>query len=141
MATYDMHGPLSSADSPQKSLGELFGDLTRETATLVRHEVALARAEISQTASRLGKDVGMIAAGGAVAYVGLIMILFGVALGLVALGMAPWAAYLLVGFLVGIIGGLMAWQGMSGLQHADLIPRETVETLKEDARWAKEQTH
>jgi len=141
MATYDMPGPLSSADPPQKSLGELFGDLTRETAMLVRHEVALARAEISQTASRLGKDVGMIGAGGAVVYAGLILILFGVALGLVALGMVPWAAYVLVGFLVGIIGGLMAWQGMSGLQHTDLIPRETVETLKEDARWAKEQTH
>jgi len=111
MATYDMPAPPSSADPHQKSLGELFGDLTRETATLMRHEVALARAEISQTASRLGKDVGMIAAGGAVAYAGLILILFGVALGLVALGMAPWAAYLLVGFVVGIVGGLMAWQG------------------------------
>jgi len=140
MATYDMHTS-PSADPQGRSLGELFGDLTRETATLVRQEVALARAEISQKASRLGKDVGMIAAGGAVAYAGLIVILFGVALGLVALGMAPWAAYLLVGVVAGLIGGLIAWQGMSALKHADPVPHQTVETLKDDARWAKEQTH
>jgi hypothetical protein len=130
-----------STDPHQKSLGELFSDLTRETAMLVRQEVALARAEIGQKASRMGKDVGMIAAGGAVAYAGLIVLLFGVALGLVALGMAPWVAYLLVGLVVGAIGGLMAWQGMSGLKHTDPMPRETVETVKEDARWAKEQAH
>jgi len=130
-----------STDPHQKSLGELFSDLTRESATLVRQEVALARAEIGQKAARLGKDVGMIAAGGAVAYAGLIVILFGFALGLVALGMAAWAAYLLVGLVIGLIGGLIAWQGMSGLKHNDPIPHETVETLKEDARWAKEQTH
>jgi hypothetical protein len=118
----------------------LFSDLTRETATLVRQEVALARAEISQKASRLGKDVGLIAAGGAVAYAGLILILFGIALGLVALGLAPWIAYLLVGVVAGLIGGLVAWQGMSGLKQADPVPHQTIETLKDDARWAKEQT-
>jgi len=126
---------------PQKSIGELFSDLTRESATLVRQEVALARAEISQKASRMGKDVGMIGAGGAVVYAGLILLLFGVALGLVALGMTPWAAYVLVGFVVGVIGGLVVWQGVSGLKHSDPVPHEMVETLKEDARWAKEQTH
>jgi len=140
MATYDMPAPTSGTDPLQRSLGELFSDLTRETATLIRQEVALARAEISQKAARMGRDVGMIAAGGAVAYAGLIVLLFGVALGLIALGMAPWAAYLLVGLVVGLIGGLIAWQGMSGLKHSDPVPRETIDTLKEDARWAKEQT-
>jgi len=140
MATYNMPAP-SSADVQGKSLGDLFSDLTQETATLVRQEVALARAEISQKASRLGKDVGLIAAGGAVAYAGLILILFGVALGLAALGMSPWIAYLLVGIVAGLLGGSIAWQGVSGLKHADPVPHQTVETLKDDARWAKEQTH
>jgi len=143
MATYNMPAP-SSADVQGKSLGDLFSDLTRETSTLVRQEVALARAEISQKASRLGKDVGLIAAGGAVAYAGLILILFGVALGLAALGMSPWIAYLLVGIVAGLLGGMIARQGVkgvSGLKHADPVPHQTVETLKDDARWAKEQTH
>jgi uncharacterized membrane protein len=141
MATYDMPVAPPSADPNQKSLGELFTDLTRESATLVRQEVALARTEISQKASQMGKDIGLIAAGGAIAYAGLIVILLGIAFGLIALGMAAWAAYLLVGIVVGIIGGLITWQGLSGLKRADPMPRETVETLKEDAQWAKEQTH
>jgi hypothetical protein len=145
MAIHEMStvpNPDPADQSPlQKSIGELFSDLTRESATLVRQEVALARAEISQKASRLGKDVGRIGAGGAVVYAGLILILFGAALGLIALGMAPWAAYVLVGFIVGVIGGLVVWQGVSGLKHRDPVPHATVETLKEDARWAKEQTH
>jgi len=140
MATYNMPAP-SSADVQGKSLGNLFSDLTQETATLVRQEVALARAEISQKASRLGKDVGLIAAGGAVAYAGLILILFGVALGLAALGMSPWIAYLLVGIVAVLLGGMIARHGVSGLKHADPVPHQTVETLKDDARWAKEQTH
>jgi hypothetical protein len=140
MSTAPNPDPVNS-DPHQKSIGELFSDLTRASATLVRQEVALARAEVSEQASRMGKEVGIIAAGGAVAYAGLILILFGVALGLVALGMAPWVAYVLVGFIVGVIGGLVAWQGVSGLKHNDPVPHETVETLKEDARWAKEQTH
>jgi hypothetical protein len=141
MTTYNMPVTPSSDDPHQRSLGELFSDLTRESATLVRQEFALARAEIVQKASRISKEVGMIAAGGAVAYAGLIVFLLGVAFGLVALGMAAWAAYLLVGFVVGIIGGLIAWQGLSGLKYVDPVPHDTIETLKEDARWAKEQTH
>jgi fatty acid desaturase len=138
MTTYNI--PASSAGEPQqKSLGELFGDLTRETATLVRQEVSLAQAELTQKATKAGKDVGMIAAGGAVAYAGLIVLLIGIALALVAAGLAPWLAYILVGAVVAGVGGYFTMQGLSSLQKIDPVPHQTVETLKEDARWAKEQ--
>jgi len=137
MATYDM--PQVGTDPRDKSLGELFGDLTRDTATLVRQEVALARVELGQKAAKVGKDVGTIAAGGALAYAGLIVLLFGIATALIAAGMSAWVAYVLVGLVVLVIGGLIAMQGLAALKHTDPVPQQTVETLKEDARWAKEQ--
>ena len=54
----------------EASLGQLFGDLSREMSTLVRQEVTLAKDEISQKAQSVGKDVGFMAAGGAVLYAG-----------------------------------------------------------------------
>jgi len=137
MATYDM--PRVEADPRDKSLGELFSDLTRDTTNLVRQEVALARAELGQKAAKVGKDVGMIAAGGALAYAGLIVLLFGIATALIAAGMNAWVAYVLVGMVVLIAGGLVAMQGLAALKQTDPVPHQTVETLKEDARWAKEQ--
>jgi hypothetical protein len=58
-----------------RTLGELFAELAQETTTLVRHEVNLAKVEMSEKASRAGKHVGFLAAGGAVAYAGLLAIL------------------------------------------------------------------
>jgi hypothetical protein len=126
-------------EPPQKSLGELFGDLTQETATLVRQEVTLAQKELMQKAGRIGKDIGLLITGGALAYAGLIVFLFGVATGLIAVGMAAWLAYLLVGIIVTAIGGWIANKGLSQLREMDPIPHQTVATLQEDIRWAKEQ--
>ena len=61
-----------------RSLGELFSELAQDTSTLVRKEVQLAKTEMSQKASRVGKDVGFLAVGGAVAYAGLLAVLAGV---------------------------------------------------------------
>lgn len=123
----------------ERSLGELFGDLSREITTLVRQEAALARTEISQKASRVGKDIGMLAAGGAVAYAGLLALVAAVIAMLVEAGMTLWGAALLIGVVVAAIGGFLVWRGLDALKHEDLMPRETVETVKEDAAWARRQ--
>jgi fatty acid desaturase len=122
-----------------RSLGELFGDLSREITTLVRQEATLARTEISQKASRVGKDVGMLAAGGAVAYAGLLALVAAVIALLVEAGLTWWGSALLVGVVVAAIGGLLVWRGLDALKHEDLAPRETVETIKEGAAWTRRQ--
>jgi hypothetical protein len=123
----------------ERSLGELFGDLARETGTLVRQEVQLAKTEATQTASRVGRDLGVLAVGGLVAYAGVLGLLAAAILGLVAAGLEPWLAALLVGAVVTLVGALLVRRGLDALQHEDLAPRQTVETLKEDAQWAKQQ--
>lgn len=122
-----------------RSLGELFSELAQETSTLVRQEVNLAKTEMSQKASTAGRQVGVLAAGGAVAYAGLLAILAGV---IVLLNdvMPLWAAAFLVGIVVAVVGYLLIRRGLNALKREDFAPRETIETLKEDQQWAKDQT-
>jgi hypothetical protein len=122
-----------------KSLGELFADLSRETATLVRQEVALAKTELSQKAVSVGKDVGFLVAGAAVAYAGFLALLACIIIAL-AHAVPWWLSALIVGVVVVGIGGFLVMRGMSDLRHQELAPRQTLDTLKEDATWAKEQT-
>lgn len=122
-----------------RSLGELFAELARETSTLVRQEMGLARAEMTQKATRVGKDVAFLAIGGAVAYAGVLALLAAVILGLAALGLPAWLAALIVGLVVVVVGYVLVQRGRDALKREDLAPRQTVETLKEDVAWAKEQ--
>jgi xanthine/uracil permease len=122
-----------------RSLGELFSELAQETSTLVRQEVTLAKTEMSHKASRAGKHIGVLAAGGAVAYAGLLAILAGVIV-LLDNVMPLWASALLVGVVVAIVGYLLVRRALDALKREDFAPRETIETLKEDQQWAKEQT-
>jgi hypothetical protein len=122
-----------------RSLGELFSELAQETSTLVRQEVNLAKTEMSQKASTAGKHVGVLAAGGALAYAGLLAILAGV-IALLNDIMPLWAASLLVGIVVAVGGYILVRRGLDALKREDFAPRETIETLKEDQQWAKDQT-
>ena len=122
-----------------RTLGELFSELAQETSTLVRQEVNLAKTEMSQKASRVGKDVGFLAAGGVVAYAGLLAILAGV---IVLLGQVipMWLSALLVGLVVAAVGYFLIKKGLDALKREDVAPRQTMETLKEDGQWIKDQT-
>jgi len=123
----------------ERSLGELLAELTREITTLVRQELTLAKAEMSQKVSRVGMDLAFLAAGGAVAYAGLLA-LVGALVAVLNLWMPLWAAALLVGLIVVGIGGALVMKGIQALKREDLAPRQTLETLKEDVQWAKDQT-
>jgi len=121
-----------------RPLGDLFGDLATDMSNLVRQEVTLAKVEITQKAKYVGRNVGYLVIGGAVAYAALLAIIAGLVM-LLAKVVPHWGAALIVGAVVGGIGWLLIGKAMTALQQADLTPRETVETLKEDATWMKEQ--
>jgi uncharacterized BrkB/YihY/UPF0761 family membrane protein len=121
-----------------KPLGDLFGDLATEMSNLVRQEVALARVELSQKAKHVGKNVGYLVVGGAVAYAAALAIIAAIIM-LLARYMPDWGAALLVGIIVAGVGWLLIGKALSALQQTEVTPRQTVETLKEDATWMKEQ--
>jgi uncharacterized membrane protein YqjE len=122
----------------ERSLGDLFSELAGETSTLVRQEVALAQVELTQKATAVGKNVGFLVVGGAVGYAALLTLLAAVVIGL-SYFIPAWAAALLVAVAVGVTAYLLISKALDALKNTDLTPRQTVETLKEDAQWLKNQ--
>ena len=123
-----------------RSIGEMFADLTREARLLIQQEIQLAKTELSHNAKRVVPSLTMIVAGGLIAYGGLLAIVAGIVLGLIAIGLAAWAAALLGGLVVAGIGYALLRAGLASFRPRDLTPRETIQTLKEDARWLRTQT-
>jgi hypothetical protein len=122
-----------------RSIRELLAQLSQETAELVRREVRLAEAEITQKAYRAGKNAGFVAAGGALAYAGLLAIVAGLVM-LIGRSRRPWFSAFLVGLSVAGAGALLAFKGLDALKREGLAPQETIETLEEDREWLKDQT-
>ena len=122
-----------------RSLGELFAELSRDATTLIRKEFELAKAEMSANLARLGRHAAYIAVGGALAYAGLLTIVAALVVILQAVGLTWWASTLIVGIVVLLVGYLLVQRGLSALQRDRLTPTETSETLKENAAWAKGQ--
>lgn len=127
------------AKTEDRSLGQLFGDLSRQLQTLVQKEIQLARTEVTSSVTSLSRDAAMVGAGGALAYAALLIALVAVGILLVEIGITPWLAFLLVAIVTGAIGALLIQRGRAGLQKTNVVPEQTIETLKEDAEWAKQQ--
>jgi len=120
------------------SLGQLFSELARETSTLVKQEVALAKTEMKQKASEATKDASLIGVGGALAYAGLLSILAALVL-LLAHVMPAWIAAFVVGLSATLGGYALLRHGVTTLRAIDPKPRETIQTLKEDKVWLEQQ--
>ncbi|MEJ7847548.1 MAG: phage holin family protein [Pyrinomonadaceae bacterium] len=122
----------------ERSIGELFTELAGETSTLVRQEIDLARVELSQKASDIGKNVAWLSVGGVVGLVGILAVTTALIL-LLSKVMEPWLAAVLVGGAYLIAAGVMVMSALKAIKETDLAPRQTVETLKEDTQWLKNQ--
>jgi len=124
---------MDQAQQPKqdRSLGELLGDLTQDITKLVRQELSLARAEMMDKAGNIGKQLGLLAIGGALAYSGVLAIVAALVIVLATLGLPYWASALIVGVVVAAIGGLIVKKGLDAIRGQDLVPRQTLETLKE----------
>lgn len=123
----------------ERPLGELFTDLVQDTGTLVRQEVQLAKAELTQSAAEAGRAIGMIVVAGLLAYAGLLAVLAAVILWLWHSGLADWIAALVVGVVVIVIGVILLMRARSMLQASNLAPQRTVESIKADTAMVKEQ--
>lgn len=135
-----MPQPMRSEDPRQQSLGELMKQLADQTSRLVRSEVRLARAEMTEKAQAYARAGAML---GAAAVVGL---LAGIALTLfliylLKLTLPLWAAALIVTVVYGVIGAALFMAGKKKLDEAKTpVPEQTVESVKEDVQWLRTQT-
>ena len=139
MQTYRVQDDHAHRVQDDRSLGDLFADLSRETTTLVRQEIALAKVEMTQKAKSAGKDVAFLAVGGAVLYAGLLAFLAACILALNLIVHLWWLSAAIIAACVLIIGYVLVMRGINNLKKGDLVPSQTLQTLKQDAEWAKEQ--
>ena len=119
-----------------QSLGDIVGRLASDFSRLMRAEIALAKAEAKEEVKDAGKGVGMLAGAG---YAGHLLVLFlSLALMFLLDVWLPigWAAFI-VAVLWGIVAFVLQSSGRKNLKRATPPMQETVETLKEDAQWAK----
>jgi hypothetical protein len=123
----------------ERSLGDLFSELATETSTLVKQEIALVQTELTLKATKVGKNVGYLVVGGAVGYAALLAFIAALIIGLGSLLDNYWAAALIVGVVIAIAAVVMILSAINSLKNMEMTPTQTVETIKEDAQWLKDQ--
>ena len=126
-------------DQRERPIGELFKQLSEETSMLIRQELALARAELTEKGKEAGKGAGLFGGAGVAGLMALGAFTAFVIL-LLDKGMATWLAALIVAVVYGAVAGVLAMRGRERVQQATPpTPEQTVETVKEDVEWAKSQ--
>lgn len=125
------------ARQDDRSLGEMFGDLTRDFKTLVHQEVQLAKVELGEKASTMRKGVVLVVGGGLLAYGAFLTVVAAIVLALIATGLPSWVAALIAAVVLGAIGYLFIHSGITSLRPQHLNPHHTIDTLKEDAQWLR----
>jgi len=120
----------------EQPIGELFKQLSSETSTLIRQEMALARAELTEKGKKAGTGAGLLGGAGVAALLTLGSL---TAFLILVLNewMDAWLAALIVTVIWGVIAAVLALQGRNKVQEATPPAPQTVETLKEDVEWAK----
>jgi hypothetical protein len=133
-------GPEVSAprSRSERSVARLLSDLASETGMLIRQEIALLKAELSEKLGSFGLGAGLVAAGALVAFSGWLVLLACAVLGL-SNAVAPWLAALIVGVIVLAIGAGLLIFGRSRLNAEALVPRRTLNSLREDEAWIRDQ--
>jgi hypothetical protein len=131
----------SHVDNSHPTLAQLMRGLVDDVTLLMRQELALAKHEMHEevrktktVAVSLGAGIGITAVGGLLLIVMLVHLLN-------ALTEWPlWICYGIVGGVCALAGIALLYRGKRYMSQIDIVPQQTVETMKENVRWIKEKT-
>lgn len=121
----------------RRSLGEIASDVVQDLGALLREEVALAKAELRQTAAKLAGDSALAVVGGALVYIALLALVAAAILAL-ATAVAPWLAALIVGGAILVLGIILLLAGMNRFKRLNVVPERTLRTVREDVEEVRE---
>lgn len=140
MTDYSMPPPhTTGTPGTDASVGELLGEVASDLSRLMRQELELAKAELKAEASKAGKGAGLLGGAGFAGYMFLVLASFAAVFGIgtqIALG---WA-FLIIAVIWAIVGAVLAVTGRTQLRRVNPKPQQTIETVKEDAQWARHPT-
>ncbi len=130
------NGPGSTSGG--ESVGELFSQLGHQVGELVGKEMQLARSELREELAKGVKATASLSGAAVVGLVALVFLSSAAAWGLAEV-MSPGWAFLIVGTVQVAVAGLLFLTGRSQAAEVDPVPHQTLQTLKEDAQWARNQ--
>jgi len=130
----------SQQATPTRSqgLGDTVSGIVEDLQNIVRGEVQLAKTELKEDASQMGKALGMIAAAAFLGLTGFIFLMLGLTY-LINKSLEMWISAGLVGLGLAIIAAMLGMAGKSQMQQANFKPEQTIESVKEDREWASRQ--
>ena len=120
-----------------RSLGELFSDLSQQTGDLVRQEMKLAKTELGEKLSHVGRHAMMIGAAVACGLAAVITVAAAVTLLLIDLGVRPWLSAVITAAVMGGTAFVLAQTAVTALRSRSITPVETLHSIKETAQWLK----
>jgi hypothetical protein len=127
---------MSSQNS--RSIPELFSDAVGQVAKLVGNEFELARAELSEKASQVGRAAALVGAGSLILMPALVLLLLAVSAALIRGGFSEPTAYLLTGAGAALVSAALIGIGLSRLSGDALKPSVTLDQVQRDKVAAKE---
>ena len=121
----------SQNGATERTLGQLVADATHDISSIMRSEIALAKAEIGADAKKAGAGAGMFAVAGVLAFLALILLLIAAAYGLVAAGLPPWLSFLIVAGVLLVVGAILALVGKGAVTKINGKPERTIKNAQD----------
>jgi hypothetical protein len=129
-----------SMPMPERSVTELFTDLSQQLSRLFRQEALLARTEITSRLQAFAKDAVVLGVCAALGLAALMAATAAFVLLLIQLDITPWIAAFIVAGVLAIIAGVLMQARLSAMRQRTVVPVETVESIKETGQWIKKET-
>jgi len=120
------------ASASDRSLGQIFKELTADLSTLFRSEIALLKLEVKDTVAKLGGGTAMFAIAAFLAIFGLAFLFVTIALGLIRLGVPAWLSTLIVTVVLFAAAGALAMMGKKKFSEVNFVPNESVQQIRND---------
>lgn len=121
-----------------RSLPEVLQDIVGNIQEIIRSEIQLAKTEIKEEATKASTPIKLWIAGAVLGMYALVFILFTIVMAMATV-MATWLAALVVGAILSVVSMALVSAGAKRLKHVSKVPERTVETMKENVQWAKNQ--
>jgi len=123
---------MTSQDSAtERTLGQLVADATHDISSIMRGEIALAKAEIGADVKKAGAGGAMFAVAGVFSFLALILLLIAAAYGLVAAGLAPWLSFVIVAGALLVVGAILALVAKRTVGKIKGKPERTIKSAQD----------
>jgi hypothetical protein len=121
-----------------RGISELFGDAVNQFTKLIRNEMAIARAELSEKATEAAVGAGLVVGGALLLIPAMVLLLMALGAWLTELGLSASVSNLIAGMIGLLISGVLAWIGKTKLSPEHLKPKHTIRAVERDLAAVKE---